>query len=328
MGENTKIEWTDHTFNPWIGCTKVAPECANCYAEHLAERWKLAEWGKGKPRHHTSETYWRQPLKWNRAAEQTGERRRVFCASLADVFDSEVDAAWRADLFDLIRQTPALDWLLLTKRPENISPMLPDSWGEGWPNVWLGTSVGHPDSLWRVDELVKVAAAVRFLSCEPLLARIDLEPWLTDPNPQAFVSLSRYYGPDGFDPTGSQVAKTRVVNPKVSWVIVGGESGSGARPMHPDWARFLRDQCQAADVPFFFKQWGEWFPVMRDARSRVRLADDPLWYLWPDEGDESPVSKRVGKKEAGRLLDGETWSQFPAAGAPPEATTARREVSQ
>ena len=142
MGETTEISWTDHTFNPWLGCTKVSAGCTHCYAESLVNRYGWAKWGPGQARKRTSAANWRKPLAWNRAAEKAGVRRRVFCASLADVFDHEAPAGARADLWDLIRKCPALDWQLLTKRPENIEQYLPADWEHyhGWPNVWLGTT--------------------------------------------------------------------------------------------------------------------------------------------------------------------------------------------
>lgn len=289
MGENTKIEWAHHTFNPWIGCTKVAPECSNCYAETQDNfrKWTPEGWGKGRPRKLTSEANWRKPVAWNREAAASNERPRVFCASLADVFDSEVVVGWRSQLFDLIEETPHLDWLLLTKRPENLRRMLP--WGfEPWRNVWLGTSVGHPDSKWRIGELVSVPAVVHFLSCEPLLADLG-----------------------------------RVELHDIEWVICGGESGPGARPMHPRWAKKLRDQCEDAEVAFLFKQWGEWTPettlpilpmMQKDRHGVFNEAGD-----WRQgEGTFSAYDNllgqmmyRVGKKEVGRLLDGREWNEFP-----------------
>lgn len=253
MGENSKIAWTDHTFNPWIGCARVSAECKNCYAETMDARYQFGgriNWGKTAPRHRTGEANWRKPLAWNRAAEAAGVRRRVFCASLADVFEDRRDLdPMRDDLWELIRQTPNLDWLLLTKRPEMIPHLglmgvgrcqcedsdssfdpgiVKSSNGDHWharcqwpDNVWLGTSVGHPDTVHRIDTIRPLWASVRFLSCEPLLD--DLGP---------------------LDLTG------------IDWVICGGESGPNARPIDPEWVRDLRDQCQSAGVPFFFKQWG------------------------------------------------------------------------
>lgn len=236
MGIDTKIEWAHHTFNAWIGCTKVSPGCDHCYAarQDAHRRWTPDGWGG--PRRRTSAEYWKQPLKWDRAAARKGERHRVFCSSLADVFDNQVDAAWRADLWPLIAATPHLDWLLLTKRPQNIKKMLPADWGSGYQNVWLGTTVeNQAEADRRIPHLLAVPARVRFLSCEPLLGPVNLR--------NAFI-----VGPEGgWEWWGAE-------RHMLHWVIVGGESGPGARPMHPDWARSLRDQCATAGVPFFVKQ--------------------------------------------------------------------------
>jgi protein gp37 len=229
MAENSAIEWTDHTFNPWIGCTKVGPGCEHCYAEILATTRLAVEWGPGAPRRHTAASTWQQPRRWDRKAAAAGVRQRVFCASLADVFDNEVTADWRAELFALIRETPNLDWLLVTKRIGNAAKMAEVA--GGWPsNVWLGaTIVNQAEADRDVPKLRAIEGPrFRFLSMEPLLEQVAFDP----------CDLS-----------------------SLDWVIVGGESGPGARPMHPDWARSLRDQCAVAFVPFLFKQWGEWAPV-------------------------------------------------------------------
>lgn len=288
MGTNTAIEWCDHTFNPWIGCTKVSPACDHCYAETQAARFKMAEWGQHAPRKRTSLDYWKQPLKWDR---QASVRRKVFCASMADVFDNHrsIDPQWRLDLWQLIRKTQNLDWLFLTKRPQNIRKMLPPDWGNGWPNVWLGTTVENQEEAERrIPHLLDVPAAMRFLSCEPLLGpvRLDSINTLKYPGAERLDALSGFaYGM--FDDIASENL------PSIHWVIAGGESGSNARPSHPDWFRDLRDQCAAADVPFFFKQWGEWAPGFHDER--------------PD------VVRKVGKKRAGRMLAGRVHDQFPAS---------------
>lgn len=178
-------------------------------------------------RRRTTPANWREPLRWDRKAERAGVRAKVFCASLADVFDNQVPGEWRADLFSLIRRTPNLDWLLLTKRPQNIGGMLPPAWGTGWHNVWLGTTAeNQPEMNRRSAALLKHWAVVHFFSCEPMLSEIVLPPDV-------------------------------VARGKQAWVICGGESGYGARPMHSEWARSLRDQCRDAGVPFFMKQmWG------------------------------------------------------------------------
>jgi protein gp37 len=169
MGENSKIEWCDHTFNPWVGCTKISPACDHCYAESWSKRSGLVEWGN-HPRRRTAENKWKNPPKWNAAAHaferEHGYRPRVFCASLADVFDIQVPLSWRADLFALIRVRRRLDWLLLTKRPQNILKMLPKDWGDGYKNVWLGVTAenqSYLDQRWRI--LQRIPAVIRFISC-------------------------------------------------------------------------------------------------------------------------------------------------------------------
>ena len=310
MAVNTKIEWTDHTFNPWIGCTKVSPGCDHCYAENLMDtRMGVASWRPGAERVRTKEANWKMPLRWNAQADafmaQHGRRQRVFCASLADVFDNAVEPAWRDDLWALIRETPNLDWLLLTKRIGNVLGMLPMDFNpHTYPHVWLGaTIVNQPEADRDITKLLAVNARVRFLSMEPLLGPVNLHAWLCTHGDTAKPEQH----------IGSWCTPR---NDSVSWVIVGGESGPGARPMHPDWARSLRDQCEAAGVPFLFKQWGEWMPTIREGDT-VKLVfekgaphgpDQPAFHDWPD----GQGAARVGKKASGRLLDGRTWDGFPA----------------
>lgn len=241
MGEITGISWCDHTFNPWRGCTRVSPGCQHCYAETMSGRnpKTLGVWGPRGLRAPAAESYWRQPLKWHRDAIAAGVRRRVFCASLADVFEGDdtmpaesraVVHAARNRLWSLIDSTPGLDWLLLTKRPENIARMLPPGWlTSPRPNVWLGTSVEDEPRAERIDHLRIVPAAIRFLSLEPLLGPLD--------NLQL----------DG-----------------ISWAIIGGESGAHARPMEVAWVRSIIAQCAAARVACFVKQLGA-HPLVDDA---------------------------------------------------------------
>lgn len=280
MAQNSKIEWTDHTFNPWVGCTNVSPGCDHCYAEAWSKRSGLVQWGK-YPRRRTSEAYWHAPMKWQAVAAsfqaQHGRRQRVFCASLADVFDNQVDPAWRADLFDLIVSTPALDWLLLTKRPQNIAKMLPKAWPEGgMPNVWLGTTAEDQvrfDQRWPV--LSRVAAVVRFISYEPAIGPVRLD-------------------------------RTKDVQP--DWLIAGGESGHGARPVRAVWMRDIIKDCTALGVAPFFKQWGtvtnnplvsEQGMSAKDAASVVDpngkgggLLDDQLYRAFPNPRGLSPKDLR------------------------------------
>jgi len=356
MAENSEISWTDNTFNPWVGCTKVASGCANCYAERDFDKRKhFSQWGPHGTRVLTSEANWKKPLKWNRDAVRDYEiaqaqwvqdccvghksypeptlnqfRKRVFCASLADVFEDWdgqpqlSNGQWvnrnyhmgrytglvgcslrggsnaatiddiRHRLFAMIDATPYLDWLLLTKRPQNILQMWDDQNHRIDPepyrhNVWLGTSISNQDDADRnIPELLKCRdlSQVLFVSAEPLLGPVDLH--------------------------GS----------KLDWVICGGESGPIARPMHPDWARRLRDQCQSAGVPFHFKQWGEW--IDKDAEPGGDLGEmfrkDHAAILAADgskndghfrslRGDT--IMQRLGKKVTGRLLDGREWNEFP-----------------
>lgn len=218
--KNSSIEWTHHTFNPWQGCAKVSPGCLHCYAETLVDkRFGRAKWGPNGTRTRTKD--WSGPVRWNAEAERLRTRYRVFCASLSDVFEDREDlVGMRDELHDLIRSTPHLDWLLLTKRPEVVERYyrktpVPD-------NVWMGTSVeNRAMAKKRIPVLWRIPAKIRFLSCEPLLEDLGEMPLM------------------GID-----------------WVIVGGESGPGFRPIEKPWVTSIRDQCQKNGVAFFFKQWG------------------------------------------------------------------------
>jgi protein gp37 len=268
MGANTGIQWTatvapdgsvlpGMTFNPVIGCHRVSPGCAKCYAADLAKnRMRLDVWdGKeARPRKVLSASYWKQPLAWDRQAAAMGVRRKVFCASMADVFEDHPTVAQeREKLWTLIDATPHLDWLLLTKRPENVMEFVPLAWLHTFPkNVWVGTSVENQH--WadiRIPELLRIPARVRFLSAEPLLGPVDISYWLRD-------DLLTLFG-------------------TISWCIAGGESGPKHRPMHPEWARSLRDQCAEANVPFFFKQNGG-----ATAKSGGDLLDGQQYHAWPN----------------------------------------------
>lgn len=384
MAENTNIEWCHHTFNPWRGCTKVSPGCANCYADQLSARnpTTLGIWGPHGTRIVASHSMWNQPVKWNSLAEHyykctdcgieqflmpsyfedrtpgsgcnfVRARQRVFCASLGDVFEDwgkamrypAIDedtkkpttgiAWWRNDkglikggqttanlthgerlatmqdarnqLFTLIEATPNLDWLLLTKRPENVLRMVPAHWRTQFPaNVWMGTSVENQAMAdKRIPELLKVPAPVRFLSCEPLLGPVEFaEEWL-----------------------GSEAWRDASIgNDWINWVIAGGESGPGARPMHPAWATSLQQQCEAAAVPFLFKQWGNWFPRSQwefnphivlpddsnisDGQEKLTQNQDRLYYL------ENEFFHNIGKLKAGRLLHGHEHNGYPKSHLP------------
>lgn len=290
MGENTHIEWCDHTFNPWIGCSKVSPGCEHCYAEKLMDkRMGKVKWGPQGTRLRTSDANWRKPVAWNRKAAEAGVMHRVFCASLADVFEDRPEVVgWRSELFELIRATPNLVWLLLTKRPENVMSMA----GSIPYNVWLGTSVENQATAdERVPHLLGCPAALRFVSVEPLLGPVDFERG-------GWSLLRRLESPR------RKVHWERGVD----WIIVGGESGPKARPMHPQWARSIRDQCREAGVPFFFKQWGEWTPRIPDFG---QLGRDDIIDMNGDDGAAPCYVMRVGKRAAGHLLDGAEHREFP-----------------
>jgi len=288
MGQNSKIEWTDHTFNPWRGCAKVSAGCDYCYAERYGTRdpVKFGRWGDDGWRVIAAESTWKTPLAWDAEARRAGMRRRVFCGSLMDVFEDRPELIRpRARLFRLICDTPELDWLLLTKRPENAKAMiwaamsarLPcephilqvEALENVLPNFWLGISVEN-QAAWQARRkwLLECPAAGRFISYEPALGPFD-NPELTS----------------------------------IDWVIAGGETGPRARPAHPQWFRDVRNQCQTAGVPFFLKSLGEYVP----------------WEDCPQDLLDKPALEahgrmfiRVGKKAAGRLLDGREWNELPA----------------
>lgn len=267
MAQNSNIGWTHHTANFWRGCTKVSLGCKNCYAETWSYRnpRNLGKWGPNGTRVLAAPQLEREISKWNAVAKAAGERHRVFCASLADVFEGE-DTCQKAEeyanvevgrtrLFAAIAANTSLDFLLLTKRPQNILKMVPDEWREAFPhNVWVGTSVENQDEAdTRIPELIRVPAPVLFLSCEPLLDEVDVTPYLCD------FELGRGSG-----------------RYNINWLITGGESGPKARNCRTDDIRALVEQCQAAQVPVFVKQLGaqpRWSEVARDQQFLITLRD-------------------------------------------------------
>lgn len=279
MAITSKIEWTDSTFNPWVGCTKVkrpkgAPSaCDFCYAEGWAKRSGHVKWGN-HPRRRTTDAYWQSPLKWNATAsdffERFGRRQRVFCASLADVFDNQANPVWRRDLWKLIRACDQLDWQLLTKRPQNIAKMLPSDWGAGYSNVWLGTTVEDAAAYrQRAPHLFRVPAAVHFVSYEPAMG------------PLGDLSI------DGKSP---------------SWVIIGGESGVAlhkTRPTKPQWARDAIAECQKVGAAPFLKQWG-------------RYENNPLVAEYGHSNAEAAAIDPPSNGKGGGMLDGVLHRYFPA----------------
>jgi protein gp37 len=232
MGFNSKIEWTTHTFNPWIGCQKVSPGCDHCYAESLMDtRLGKVKWGPHGERVRTSPANWAKPFQWAKAAAREGVRPRVFCASLADWLDNKVDAQWREDLAVVIEETPQLDWLLLTKRIENFDRLSPWHDDNVPKNVWLGvTAEDQPSFDRRWPILANIRACVRFISYEPAIGPLSL----------------------------------REAYPAPEWIICGGESGASARMMNPAWAYALKDECATAGVPFFMKQMTGKQPIPDD----------------------------------------------------------------
>lgn len=366
--ENSAISWTDHTFNPVMGCTKVSDGCKFCYAEELMDhRYGRVQWGPAGTRVRTGADKWKDPLRWNKdnwfecischwrgsvkkaeiasdgkfacplchSVDLSTTRQRVFCASLSDVFEDHPD--WeepRADLLRLISDTPNLDWMLLTKRPQNIMSLTEKAvevllrtarskyavqWGRwiqhGLPhapaNVWIGTSVENQAAADdRIPHLLNVPARVRFLSCEPLLGPVNIKIGTVPGGIRCIQCLDRgNYFINGYKYDCKQCNAGRV-----HWVICGGESGHKARPMNPQWVKWLRDDCLMAGIKFHFKQFGEFLPYgistpLPDYVTDWAYLDDKCTIAaFPD----GTTVKRVGKHKAGRVLDGRTWNEFPS----------------
>lgn len=340
MSRKTKIEWTDTTWNPVRGCSRVSEGCRNCYAEKVAKRFSGTgqpyegliasggQWnGNITPAHHLLG----EPLKWK-------SPRKIFVNSMSDLFHENVPFEFIASVFAVMGVTTRHTYQILTKRPQRMREffdwalMRQDSLGEWekleptdfnadsrifdhWPkdvkwrgydncgplfpytNVWLGVSVEDQKTAnERIPWLMDTPAAVRWISAEPLLGAIDLTR-IVYPPLKPKTDLHPYVAYDTL--RGHMIGPDDIGLPKLDWVVVGGESGPGARPMHPDWVRSLRDQCVSAGTAYFFKQWGE---------------HGPNWLN--DENGKIPGSEwmdKVGKKRAGRLLDGVEWNQFPGA---------------
>ncbi len=272
MAENSAISWTRHTWNPWMGCTKVSPACDGCYAEALMDkRYGKVQWGN-HPRIRTGAHTWNDPMRWQRQAEKDGDRPFVFCASLADIFDNQVDPQWRVDAFDVMRKTPRLVYLLLTKRPQNIV-RLADAAGGLPENAAIGTTVEDQK---RAD--INLPALQ--------VAKIELRPLFT------FGSFEPLLGPIVIPPAFMP-----------DLIITGGETDQGghrARPTHPDWFRSLRDQAAAHGSAYHHKQNGEWVSVSEVAGPGTHF-----------KFDDGATVRRVGKKLSGRTIDGVTHDAFP-----------------
>lgn len=304
MSANTAIEWTDSSWSPWWGCTKVSVgdkgACEYCYAEKMAHRFGVG-WGPHAPRKLMSPAHWLEPARWNRKAEREGTRPFVF-PSMCDPFDNAVDPEWRRWFFERMRTTPALVWLLLTKRPQNIQRMS-DAAGGLPDNAALGcTVVTQAEADRDIPHLLRAETKLfRFVSIEPMMEQIDLR------------DIERPGGTGIMRPLDGRFRR-------LDWVICGGESGPKARPSHPDWFRALRDQCAASGVPFHFKQWGEWGPQRtmgeRDADLCVITRDGQALHgrdvLGRMDDDAAEIMFKIGKKAAARLLDGREHNGFPA----------------
>ncbi|MBE2178897.1 MAG: phage Gp37/Gp68 family protein [Chthoniobacterales bacterium] len=349
MAENTAIEWCDASLSPWWGCTKVSPACAHCYAEAIDARFAGGgHWGKGAPRL-PKPNFERDAMRLDRKAAKLGRKLTVF-PSMCDPFDEEVSIEMFADFLSVIHRTKNLVWLLLTKRPESwrarvcaagdwmlthgkiaeysafINP-----WVHVVPtppaNIWIGATVEDQQRAEeRIPHLLSIPAKVRFLSCEPLLEAVDLLLYGEHSSWTCPDCGSKNVRADNHDPDEGKWWQCHDCNASeygeaewksdIHWVICGGESGPNARPMHPDWARSLRDQCAAAGVPYFFKQWGEWMPLDQViyrlgeewSETGSAMIDRGIFvHDWPD----NTKSGRFGKKIAGRLLDGREHNAFP-----------------
>lgn len=314
MGIETAIEWADHTANFWEGCTQISPACDHCYAKERAERYGTVEWN-GPPRRVMAGA--KVVRAAQRIAEETGVKQFVFVNSLSDFFDNQADGEWRKEAFAAIRAAPDCIFLLLTKRIGIAQKLALEAYcsqmADGWPpNAWLGVTVVNQEEADRdIPRLLKAKHELRiprvFLSIEPMLGPIDLHEIDLDGHRCIWPLL----GTRGCeDDDGVAVSDL----PAIDWVICGGESGKGARPMHPDWARSLRDQCATAGVPFMFKQWGEWAPGNAghggDLYDRDRTKIESGMFTYNDDwvsGGPNPFRQtmdRIGKHAAGRLLDG------------------------
>jgi len=323
MGKNSAIEWTDHTLNFWQGCRPVSEGCVNCYMYRDKHRY-----GQDPTKViRSKDATFRSARKWKTPA-------KVFVCSWSDFFIEEADE-WREEAWSEIRQAPHLTWIILTKRPQNISDRLPGDWGNGWPNVWLGVSAeNQPAADERIPILLQTPAVVRFVSVEPMLGPLDLGKWI---GPRMCYCGWRGYeweeedDPESDDETlcpncgASSLYELGDVDTccgysddyerhPIHWIIAGGESGHGARPCHPDWVRSLRDQAKAAGVSFFFKQWGEYCPCIPNNSFEPMVTNLDCVGVRGHKAvtmDDGLVMERVGKKKAGRLLDGREWNEMP-----------------
>jgi protein gp37 len=322
MGENSKVEWTDSSWSPWYGCHKVSQGCAHCYAYR-----EMAKYGKQPHIVTRSKTTFRAPIAW--AKHQANWGKKIFVCPWSDFWIEEADA-WREEALEIMRKTPMFTYIVPSKRLERVPDLLPADWGAGWPHMWLGASIEDQAAAdLRVPLLLEIPCKTRFLSCEPLLGELDLEaampysiriskaeqeaaksnvdeitddelkeylggkPFPENPDDKLFYQYLTDYGEQG----KFKFAQYKFLVNRIHWVIAGGESGPDARPCHPAWVRMLRNQCEQAMVPFFFKSWGEYIPAEPPAEQRYTM---PVEFI------------KVGRKQSGCMLDGREWHQYPS----------------
>lgn len=290
MGANSAIEWTKHTWNPWVGCKKVSPGCKNCYMYREQNQYGQDpnEIRRTKP------ATFNKPWTWNEK-----DPGLIFTSSWTDFFLEEADE-WRDDAWEIVRFTLNNTYQILTKRPENILDRLPDDWGDGYPNVWLGVSVENQEMAdLRIPILIDIPAKLRFLSCEPLLGPVELQQYLMERIRES-GPIATYYPRD-----------------VIQWVIVGGESGpaGSARPMHPEWASYIQFICRVSRVPFFFKQWGQWAPAIDESKVQRLMLPDGTFLPAGERMEPMRMGmiymSPLGKKKAGYLLNGEDYFEMP-----------------
>lgn len=311
MGEHTGIVWTDATWNPTIGCTPISEGCDHCYARRIVNRFQGAGAFDTIER---SEDRLHKPLSWRNP-------RRIFVGSLSDIFHDQVPSPFLDRILSVVARAPRHTFQILTKRHARLRSHLGDPALPGriesivgqplsWPlpNLWVGVTA--ETQAWaniRVPALLAVPATVRFVSAEPLLGPLDLSSWLRPAPCCGHVDPDGLCGhPDAGTPECHQDSDCPVcpTYQGLDWVICGGESGPGARPMFPDWPRDLRDQCERASIPFLFKQHGEWLDLGEANRRGLRPGGQIRSY-------PGAIVKRVGTRAAGRLLDDQVWNQYP-----------------
>ena len=336
---STKIEWTNETWNPIIGCSKISEGCKNCYAERMAGRLsnitKTAYYLKVVEQNRPALLVIKGLPKWNGETQfinqqllkptQWKKPRKIFVCSMGDLFHESIPFEWIDVVFSIMSDIDQHIYQVLTKRPFRMQQFY--DWkakqlGVKWQakdNVWIGVTVESQEQVYRILPLLKVPSKIRFISCEPLLSNIDLYPWLDE-----------YIGP-------SETGHNDWLN-GLNWVIVGGESGPEARPMHPEWVRSLKNQCKISGTPFFFKQWGEWYTDWLNIQTKEPVFKMYPNYqkfqqkLWVRKGDSCidmngkicknggdmktasyPVAimQKIGKQKSGVILDGKEYKQFP-----------------